>query len=596
MENKQQNLQTNSQNKQSCGTVTVQQPLKQVVGLKVAKVAALFCIAVAIALFASHLKYKAYHPLDSKEIAELKQRLVNEPKNEELKKRIREIDLQLREEHERHIRFVSVGQKLILGGVIVFLASLQIAFWKRRLCVVKNKNKISESEREFYQGAGVVLLITAALAAGGYALVKSENSAIPEKKLSDKKQETAPTIVSIDEYNRNWPRFRGPFGNGVSLETNLPVKWNVQTGENVLWKTDVPFYGFNSPIVWNDKVFISAGTAEKREVFCYSAVDGKLLWQTTIVNVPGSPPKAPEVPDYTGYAAATMATDGQRVFVIFANNDLAALDFNGKIVWSKYLGEPKNPHGHAASLITWQNLLILQLDQGEAEDKLSKLYAFDSATGKIVWQTPREVSSSWATPLVFEVKGEVQIATLSVPFAISYSVTNGTELWRYEGLSGEVTPSPVYAGGRLFIASPADKLVAIDPTGRGDITKTKVLWTSEENVPDVTSPLATDKYVFTITTMGILTCHDAVSGKKLWEHDFQVDFHASPTLVGDNLYLIGQKGEVFVVKASDKYEEVASFKMEDKFHASPAVVNGRMYLRSEKYLYCIGNKPTVAQK
>jgi outer membrane protein assembly factor BamB len=592
MENKDQN----TQNKQTCGTVTVQQPLRQVIGLRVAKIVAFFCLAVAVSLLISHIKYKSFHPLDSKEIATLKQRLVNEPKNEDLKNRIREIDLQLREEYERHIRFVAIGKKLILGGVLVFLGSLQIAFWKKRLCVIKNKNKISDNEREFYQGAGVVLLITAALAAGGYVLVKNEKSEIPEKVLTGKKQEAATSVVSIDEYNKNWPRFRGPFGNGIPLETNLPVKWNIQTGENVLWKTDVPLHGFNSPIVWNDKIFLSAGTSEKREVYCYSAVDGKLLWQTAIANVPNSPPKAPEVPDYTGYAAATMATDGQRVFVIFANNDLAALDFNGKIVWSKYLGEPKNPHGHATSLITWQNLLILQHDQGEAEDKLSKLYAFDSATGKVVWQTPRPVSSSWSTPLVFEVKGEHQIITLSVPFAISYSVTNGTELWRYEGLSGEVTSSPVFAGNRLFIVSPADKLIAIDPTGRGDITKTKVLWVSEENVPDVTSPLATDKYVFTITTMGILTCHDATSGKKLWEHDFQADFHASPTLVGENLYLIGQKGEVFIVKASDKYEEVASFKMEDKFHASPAIVNGRMYLRGEKYLYCIGYKPVVSQK
>lgn len=589
------NKESVSQNKQSCGTVTVQQPLKQVVGLRVAKIAAIFCIAVAIALAVSHLKYKKFHPLNSKEIAELKKRLIDEPKNEDLKKQIRELDLQLREEYERHLRFVSFGKKLMLGGAIVFLASIQIAFWKRRLCIIKNKNKIDESEREFYRGAGVVFLIAFALGGGGFALIKNERSGIPEKLLTDKKRETVSSVVAIEEYNRNWPRFRGPFGNGVSLETNLPIKWDDQSGLNVLWKTVAPSNGFNSPIVWQDRVFVSDGTAQTREVYCYSASDGKLLWRTQIANVPGSPPKPPEVPDYTGYAAATMATDGQRVFVIFASYELAALDFDGKIVWTKYLGEPKNPHGHAASLATWQNLLIVQLDQGEEGDKLSKICAFDSATGKVVWQTPRPVGSSWASPLVFTVNGETQVAALGLPFAISYSVTNGQELWRYEGLSGEVTPSPVFAGGKLFIASPADKLVAIDPTGRGDITKTKVLWTSEENVPDVTSPLATDKFVFTITTMGMLTCHDAASGKKLWEHDFQVDFHASPTLVGENLYLIGQKGEVFIVRASDKYEEVSSFKMNDRFHASPAVVNGKMYLRGEKYIYCIGNKPAIAQ-
>ncbi|MGC8885573.1 MAG: PQQ-binding-like beta-propeller repeat protein [Verrucomicrobiia bacterium] len=587
---------TNAQSKSACAVSNPQQ-IRQDIGLKTAAIAGIFCALIAVMMLISHIYFKANHPLNSHQIAQLKQRLVDAPNDESLKIQIRKLDLELRAAHERHIRFVKLGKNLLIAGGILFVASIQFAFWKRRICILKNKNKTQTAESEFYRSAGAILLIGLCLATVGFVIAKNTTTELPSSMEAMKKTAVSAIeyLPSYEDFIRQWPRFRGPFGDGTAVYTNLPIKWDVESCLNLLWKVAVPSNGFNSPIVWKERVFISAGTAHKREVFCYSVEDGRLLWQKAIENVPGSPQKVPEVPDYTGYAAATMATDGIRVFVIFANNDLAALDFNGNIVWSKYLGEPKNPHGHAASLVTYKNMLLVQLDQGEAEDKLSKLYAFDTATGKTIWQKPRPVSSSWATPLVFEHQGLAQIATLSVPYAIGYSVTDGTELWRYEGLSGEVTPSPIYSNGRLFIISPSDKMIAINPQSRGDITKS-VLWTSEENVPDVTSPTATKDYVFSITTMGVLTCLNAENGKKVWEKNYEKDFHSSPTLIGDKLYLISQNGDVYVVKVSDKYEEISAFKMGDKFHASPAVSNDKFYLRGEKYLYCIGNKTVVASK
>ncbi|MGC8744004.1 MAG: PQQ-binding-like beta-propeller repeat protein [Verrucomicrobiia bacterium] len=590
------NEKTNGQTQSACAVSNPQQ-VRQKIGLNLASIAGIFCALVVGLMFVSHIYFKANDPLNSKEITQLKQRLVESPNDESLKVQIRKLDLELRATRERHIRFVKIGKELLIIGGIVFVASIQFAFWKRRLCVIKNKNKTETRESEFYRSAGAISLVAVCLGTAGFVIAKSSKTELPSSLDAMKKTAVAATenLPSKEEFIRQWPRFRGPFGDGITVYTNLPVKWDVESGLNIIWKTVAPSNGFNSPIVWKDKLFLSDGTAQKRYVFCYNADDGRLLWQTAIENVPGAPQKAPEVPDYTGYAAATMATDGIRVFAIFATYELVALDFNGKIVWSKYLGETKNPHGHAASLVTYKNMLLVQLDQGEVEDKLSKLYAFDTATGKVIWQKPRPVSSSWSTPLVFEHQGSNQILTLSVPFAISYSVDDGNELWRYEGLGGEVTSSPIYSNGKVFIISPADKLIAIDPQGRRDLTKS-VLWTFDENIPDITSPTATKDFIFSITTMGILTCVNVADGKKLWEHDYGTDFHASPTLVDNRLYLISQKGEVFIVKASNKYEEIAMFKMDDKFHASPAVVNDRFYLRGEKYLYCIGNKTTMAAK
>src|SRR5581483_5245146 len=142
------------------------------------------------------------------------------------------------------------------------------------------------------------------------------------------------TLPSLAELQVNWPRFRGWDGSGVTSGTDFPVSWNEQTGEGIVWKTPVLAPGHNSPVVWNDRVFITGGTAARREVFCYSAETGQLEWRRVIEHPPGGAP-TPDIPDMTGWAASTPATDGRRLYVIFANGDSAALDFSGTLIWAK---------------------------------------------------------------------------------------------------------------------------------------------------------------------------------------------------------------------------------------------------------------------
>jgi outer membrane protein assembly factor BamB len=298
--------------------------------------------------------------------------------------------------------------------------------------------------------------------------------------------------------------------------------------------------------------------------------------------------KAPEVPDSTGYAASTMATDGRRVYAIFATGELAAFTLEGKPLWFKNLGPIKNPYGFATSLATWQDRLILQLDQGESDEAKSKLYALDGRTGQIVWQRPRKVGSSWATPIVIEGAGKAQIITLAVPWVIAYAAADGVELWRVDCLNGEVTPSPVFAGGMVIVASPSEKLLAIRPDGQGDVTKTHVAWTAEENVPDVTSPVSNGALVFTLTTGGLLTCLDGKDGKKQWDHDFETEFHASPGIAGGRLYLFSQKGTAVMVEATRQFKELFRTEMGDAFHASPAFMEDRIILRGLANVWCLG--------
>lgn len=385
----------------------------------------------------------------------------------------------------------------------------------------------------------------------------------------------------------NWPRFRGPDGGGVCLKCDVPLTFDVAKGENVAWKAEVPAEGFSSPIVWGGKVFLTGGDENQRLLMAFDAASGKALWKTA---VPAANDEKAEVPEQCGMAAATPATDGKRVYAIFASGDLAALDFDGKVLWSKRLAVPKNPYGHATSLLTFQDRVIVQFDQGEADDNLSKLYAFDGATGKVVWEQPRPTGASWATPISFETAGQTQVITLAVPWVMAYSASDGKELWRAEVLDGEVTPSPIFAAGTLFVPSPSVKLQTIRPDGHGDVTQTHLGWVAEDGIPDITSPVSNGELVFVCDSTGVATCYDAKTGKKQWQQDLEEPCNASPSIVDGHLYLIAKKGLVIVAEAGRQFKELARSSFGETVFASPAFAQNKMFVRGAKHLFCIGGK------
>ncbi|MDB6137617.1 MAG: Pyrrolo-quinoline quinone [Verrucomicrobiaceae bacterium] len=396
---------------------------------------------------------------------------------------------------------------------------------------------------------------------------------------------------SAEEFQQNWPRFRGPGGGGVARQgEHMPLTCDVKTGENIAWTAEVPSAGFSSPVVWGHRVFLSGGDESHCEVMCFNTETGGLLWQKAVPKTAGDAGEKAEVPDQCGMAAATVATDGQRVFAMFANGDLAAFSFEGDVVWAKRLAVPKNPYGHATSLLTWQDRVIVQFDQGTAEDELSKLYAFDGATGKVVWEQPRPTGASWATPISFDAAGQSQIITLAVPWVISYAATDGKELWRAEVLDGEVTPSPIFASGTLFVPSPSVKLQTIRPDGRGDVTKTHLGWVAEDGIPDVTSPVSNGELVFVIDTGGMLTCYDARTGKKQWQQDMEEECKASPSIADNRLYLFTSKGLMIEVAVARQFKELARSPLGEPVFASPAFAQNKIFVRGMKHLICIGVK------
>ncbi|MCX6927260.1 MAG: PQQ-binding-like beta-propeller repeat protein [Verrucomicrobia bacterium] len=569
--------------------------------------AGVFSVLVGLTMILGRVSIRAEDPLKSPQLKEYKERLRLNPVDEQIKKHVRELDLRLRQRYFRQLTQMESGVYLLLSGVAVFiLAVTQAARCQKQLPMPKPKAHTSDqSLRSAARARWSVAASGAAIGAFlfalslGLSMPLTKQTAELEKLLGADEatgsgdplplsQAKATDAASPQELQRNWPRFRGPDGGGVSILTNVPVSWDTKTGAGVAWKVSKPTSGFSSPIVWGDRLFLSGGDAQKREVVCLDCKSGQVVWRQPVADVTGAPAQPAEVPESTGYAASTMATDGRRVYVLFANGDCAAFTLDGQPLWFKNLGALKNPYGHATSLATWRDRLILQLDQGDAEDNKSKLYALDGRTGQIVWQRPRKVGASWASPIVIEAAGKGQVILLAVPCVTSYAAADGAELWRAECLNGEITPSPVFAGGLLFVASPSEKLLAIRPDGQGDVTKTHVAWSSEDNVPDVTSPLSSGELVFMMTTSGMLTCLDAKDGKKQWDHDYEMEFHASPSLAAGRLYLFGQKGTAVVVEAGRHYKELLRTEMSDAFHASPAFAQDRIFLRGVTNVWCIG--------
>lgn len=393
---------------------------------------------------------------------------------------------------------------------------------------------------------------------------------------------------SAEEWVKQWPTFRGPYGTGTATTTAAPLHWDGKKNAGIRWKTAVPLPGHNSPLVWGDNLFVSGASESERAVYCYDANSGRLRWQRPVA-LSTSPKEAPHVNDDTGFAPATMAVDGKRVYAIFANGDLVSVNVDGSLAWGKSFGLPENVYGHATSLALWHNRLIVQLDQGgSADDGKSTLYAFDTATGAVAWKVSnRPVPNSWTSPIIITRDGAEEIITCGNPWVIAYDPATGKERWRAECLGGDVAPSPAYAGGLLFVTQPWVNVTALKPQGSGDITKKAVAWTAEEGVPDLVSPAATDELLFLVTSSGLVTCYEVKTGKKLWEHDLGKSMHASPLIVGDRVYLTDDEGTTAIFAVARAWKALGTPLLGEDVRATPAILNNRLYLRGTTHLYCI---------
>jgi outer membrane protein assembly factor BamB len=384
--------------------------------------------------------------------------------------------------------------------------------------------------------------------------------------------------LTLEEVKKNHNSFRGPLGQGVIYHSNIPTKWDGEAGTNICWKSPIPEKGFNSPIIWGDKIFIAGSDGKTEEVFCYNRSDGKLLWTGKADNIPGSPTSPPRVSEDTGLSAPTMTTDGKRVFAIFATGDVIAFDMNGKRVWAKNLGVPDNHYGHSSSLLTWANKLIIQYDT----NKGGKVIALDVATGNKVWETVRKSKISWASPLLADVDGKYQVVLTADPIVAGYDVETGKELWSVECMMGEVGPSVGYSDGIVVAANEYARMVAID------IRTRKTLWENDEYLPEAASVLAHDGLVIIATSYGVIVCYDLKTGEEYWEDDVGTTLYSSPTYADGKLFMMDNDGVMRVYEFGKEKKLISENNLGEMAGTTPAYMDGHIYIRGENNLYCIG--------
>lgn len=561
-----------------------------------AGLAGAFVLVVAGLLVWLHAGATTNDPWKSPQLLTLKEQLRAAPRDEAVKAKIRDLDFEFRQRYVQRLRLGATGGWLLVAGTVVFVVGLQTAVATRRelpqpkpdpQAAAHRALSAARSRRAVALAGGVTGLAMLAVAWG----VRSHFDTLAAKGATIAAAPQADPLPPPEEFARHWPRFRGPDGSGTVAAQDVPVQWDASTGAGLAWKTAVPLPGFSSPIVWGNRVFLTGATRTERAVFCFDAVTGALLWRCAIP-VPGGPAsRPPDLSDDTGYAASTPATDGRHVYAIFGHGDLTAVTYAGTIAWTKALGAPKNPYGLAASLGVWQGRVFVQYDQGDSGASTSRLYAFDGASGRIVWEKPRASGSAWASPIVVEAAGKTQLITLGIPFAIAYSVADGAELWRAKVMDGEVTPSPILAGGLILAVNPGHALYAIRPDGTGDVTATHVAWQTEESVPDIGSPVSDGARTYVVNSGGELLCFDHKAGAKLWGKDLEAEAHASPVIIGNRIYVTCTNGTTVVAEIGAAYRELARNPLGEKVSASAAVAGGRIYLRGVQHLYGLAVKP-----
>ena len=413
----------------------------------------------------------------------------------------------------------------------------------------------------------------------------------------------------------NWPQWRGPTRNGISNEKNLPVKWS-QT-ENVLWKLPMPALSGSTPIVWGDRIFLNVanalpdaravdnGPGASLHLWCVDRAKGTILWQRDL----GS---GNRMQRKQNQSTPSPVTDGTTVWVMTGTGILKAFDFAGKELWTRDIqadyGRFGHQWGYASSPLLFEDALYVQVLHGMHTDDPSYLLRIDNATGKTVWRVLRttrarfESPDAYTTPALLRVGNSTEIVITGGDVVTGHDPVNGQELWRADGLNPDndgsyrIVASPVVHGDLLFAPSRERPLLALKPGGRGDVTKSHVLW-SFNNGPDVPTPVTDGTYLYSINDRGILYCLDVKTGKTVYgpQRLRNATYSGSAVLADGKIYITDEDGVTTVFRSGPKFELLSENDLEDYTLSSPAVSDGQIFVRTASFIYAIGRRQTAAR-
>lgn len=391
----------------------------------------------------------------------------------------------------------------------------------------------------------------------------------------------------------NWTRFRGPNGQGVSGETDLPLRWSAT--ENIVWKTPIPGTGWSSPIVFGDRIFLTSTTEEgvSCRVICVNRTDGSIAWNTEVHRQePGAKRRQ------NSYATPTPVTDGERVYAVFYDGTVVAVDFSGKRVWKNNEVQFFSLHGLGASPLLADGQVIMPFDGSSREEQKvgwkepwqnAVILSLDAKDGSVRWKGKRGDSRvGHVTPILID-DGR-QLVSAGGDRVQGFDTLSGERIWSVYSQGEGVTPSPVVGDGLIFTSSgfEAPTLRAIKTGGKGDVTKTHIAWEQTKGVSALPSILYVKPHIYTITRSNILHCIEAGTGEIVWQERLNGKYSASPLYADGRIYITSEEGVTTVLKPGTKYDEIASNNLEAECLASIAVSQGQFFIRSADHLYCIG--------
>ena len=587
--------------------------MKRNVYRNIALVTVLFALVLLVMMGVSWVQMRQVTPLQTEVMETLKQFNESNTENAELAEQIRQLDLLSRKAYFTQETHLKVGAWILCAMAVVIGLSLRMYFKDTKNLPEKELDPIDEwmikcNARRYIGygmlGIGCLVLVFAVFSSGtlrgwinGMRDTLAANDSVSADTTStalmsgttvaDTQKVDSALVAKAEEPADTFPvpkltsnAFRGNNSSGHSSARNIPTSWNLKNGKNILWQKAIPKHGYNSPVINGRNIFLTGADKKSRELYCFDLWTGELRWTVKADGISGSPSSMPNVTADTGLAASTVATNGKQVCAIFATGDVICADMDGKRLWAKNLGVPENHYGFASSLLMYGNELIIQYDNNSN----AKLIALSTVNGNQLWSKSRKDKIAWSSPIIAKASGQQAVIVMGNPAITAYSVSNGSELWRVECMSGEVGSSPCASNGIIFGASEYATCIAINAaTG-------EKLWEAGDCLPECSSPVATKDMLYVATSYGAVCAYNAKDGTVVKQHELSTPFYSSPIIADGKIWLFSNSGKCYVFSTGKDFKLITSFETGEKTFATPAFTDGMMVVRTDKSLYVVKKK------
>ncbi len=403
----------------------------------------------------------------------------------------------------------------------------------------------------------------------------------------------------VNSQDKNWTHFRGSYLNGIAVTDKALLKWG---DSDMKWKTEIHDKGWSSPVVYNNQIWVTTAKDDGKELYavCVDFQTGKIIYDISVFT-PDSVFKKHEV---NSYATPTPCIEKSFVYVHYGSLGTACINTtNGLIVWKRTDFKCDYMMGPASSPVIYKNLIILHFEGTDAE----YIVALNKSNGELVWRAdrPKEIyepqpaigKKAYTTPIIVNVKGRDMLISNGSFVCIAYDPSIGKEIWRVVRGAESTVAMPFTEKGVVYwftgfmVADNGSKfceILAVNPDGKGDITKSNILWRKKAEQLQLLSPVIKDGLIYTVDAKNNMMCINASTGEEIWSTHLKANYNASPIYVNGNIWFFSVKGEILVIKSGQKYEVVAQNQMDSGIWATPAFLKNSIIIRTDKYLCRIG--------